>query len=429
MICLNQHPLRLRLHDEINARPYEPLESPERISYLAVAMDEANRTMEFGHLSELCRHFGQDLSVGDGKCYNLRFGDLRIKVERHEEFTRYMFILRGTASDPFAEPPIKLLPTEWVERIPGKVLVASHVAVLPGTSTADGTLPKESTQWFPASTVVGSRLANNAVSAYSDFRIYADGFSRWVLIDYCRQPAQVGRTLLRLLEIDTYRMLALLALPIARELIPELRKRDSELHTLAQAVAAGDEKADESLLEELSRLAVVVENLISNHYYRFNASRAYFGLVANRLEQLREGRIDDISSLSGFLNRRLEPARNTCDSVSRWLDDLSTRVTNASQLLRTRADIRREQQNQALLAAMNRRSHLQLRLQQTVEGLSLAGITYAGISLIGILGDALYKKGLFPFDSGSLEALVMPFVATAVYIGTRHIREAVRETD
>ncbi|HYE35680.1 DUF3422 domain-containing protein [Methylocaldum sp.] len=429
MIRLNQHPLRIRLHDEINARPYEPLESPERISYLAVAMDEQSRALEFAHLAELCRHFGQGLPVGDGKCYKLRLGELRIKVERHEEFTRYMFILRGAVADPFAETPIGLIPAEWVERIPGTVLVASHTAVLPGAEAADGVLPQKAAYWFPGGTVVGSSLANNAVSAFSDFRIHSDGFSRWILIDHCRQPAQVGRTLLRLLEIDTYRMLALLALPIARELIPQLRQRDRELHTLAQAVAAGSEKADESLLEELSRLAVDVENLISSHYYRFNASRAYFGLVVNRLEQLREARIDDISSLSGFLNRRLEPARNTCESVSRWLDDLSTRVTNASQLLRTRADVRREQQNQALLAALNRRSHLQLRLQQTVEGLSLAAITYAGVSLIGILGHALYNKGLFPFDSGSLEALVMPFVAAGVYLGTRHIREAVRESN
>jgi uncharacterized membrane-anchored protein len=426
---LNQHPLRTRLHDEINARPYEPLESPERVSFLAVAVDEEERARETTHLAELCRHFGQELPAEDGKCLKLHLGELRIKVDRHEEFTRYQFILRGTAADPFAEPPIRSVPAEWVERIPGKVLVASHTVVLPGAAVPEESAPKDVVEWFPGGTVVGSHVADKGMSVFSDFRIYADGFSRWVLIDRCRQPAQVGRNLLRLLEIDTYRMLALLALPNARQLMPELRRRDRELHALATALAKGSEETDEALLEELSRLAADVENLISSHYYRFNASRAYFGLVANRLEQLRETKIDSISSLSGFLNRRLEPARNTCDSVSRWLDDLSTRVTNASQLLRTRADVRRELQNQALLAAMNRRSWLQLRLQQTVESLSLAAITFAGVSLIGIVGDALYKRGLFPFDSGSLEALVLPFVAAAVYFGTRPLREAVRDSD
>ncbi|HVO79233.1 MAG TPA: DUF3422 domain-containing protein, partial [Terriglobales bacterium] len=358
-----------------------------------------------------------------------RLRDLRVKVERHEEFTRYEFILHGAADDPFAEPPIGLVPAEWVERIPGTVLVASHVAVLSGTAVPDERDPQDAASWLSVGMIVGSRMASNAVSAFSDFRIHEDGFSRWVLIDHCRQPAQVGRTLLRLLEIDTYRMLALLALPLAQQLIPELRKRDRELHTLAKAVATGSDLSDEELLEELSRLAAEVENLISSHYYRFNASRAYFGLVANRLALLREVNIENISTVSGYLNRRMEPARNTCDTVARWLDDLSTRVTNASQLLRTRADVRREQQNQALLASMNRRSQLQLRLQRTVEGLSLAAITYAGVSLIGILGGALYEKGIFPFDSGSLEALVMPFVAAGVYFGTRHIREAARESD
>jgi uncharacterized membrane-anchored protein len=426
---LNQHPLRARLHDEINARPYEPLESPERVSFLAVAVDEEERAAEAAHLAELCRHFGQELGDGHGKCLKLELGKLRVKVDRHEEFTRYKFALRGTASDPFAEMPIRSVPAEWVERIPGKVLVASHTAVLPGAAVPEETVPKEAGQWFPGGTVVGSHVADKGMTVFSDFRIYPDGFSRWVLIDRCRQPAQVGRNLLRLLEIDTYRMLALLALPNARQLMPELRRRDRELHALASAVAAGSEKTDEVLLEDLTRLAADVENLISSHYHRFNASRAYFGLVANRLEQLRESKIHSISSLSGFLNRRLEPARNTCDSVSRWLDDLSTRVTNASQLLRTRADVRRELQNQALLAAMNRRSWLQLRLQQTVEGLSLAAITFAGVSLIGIVGDALYKRGLSPFDSGSLEALALPFVAAAVYFGTRPLRDAVRDSD
>lgn len=130
MIRLNEYSLRTRLHDEINARPYEPLQSPERVSYLAVLVDEAERTRETAHLVELCRHFGQSLPADDGKQGRFRLGDLRLKVERHEEFTRYEFILTGMAADPFAAPAISYVPAEWVEQIPGKVLVASHAVVL-----------------------------------------------------------------------------------------------------------------------------------------------------------------------------------------------------------------------------------------------------------------------------------------------------------
>jgi uncharacterized membrane-anchored protein len=429
MIRLPEHPMRRRLHDEINARPYEPLESPERISYLAYLVDEREREREAAHIAELCRHYGQSLPAAERKCFHLRLGELRVKVEWHEEFTRYTFILAGAADDPFGEAPICRIPVEWVARIPGKLLVAIHAAVLPASPDAAEAGPEAAAARFSGGRLVGSRLASGAVTAYTDFRIHEDGFSRWLLFDHCGDPAQVGRTLLRLLEIETYRMLALLAVPLAGALRLDLRTKDRQLVELTAAVAGGSRKTDEELLEDLSKLAADIENLVSTHQYRFDATRAYFGLVVNRISQLREVKIGELSTLSGFLNRRLEPARDSCDSSMRWLETLATRVTNASQLLRTRTDVRREQQNHALLAAMNRRSHLQLRLQQAVEGLSLAAITYAGVSLLGIIGGVLFKKGLFPFDGSTVEALAIPFVAAAVWMGTGHIREAARESD
>ncbi len=426
MIRLPEHPLRLRLHDEINARPYEPLHSPERVSYLAYLVDEQDRAREAEHIAELCRHFGQELAGADDRCFHLKLDEMRLRVERHEEFTRYLFILEGTLDDPFAAPALCRLPVDWIEGIPGKVMVGIHAAVLPAAGDSS---PEAAAIRFPEGRLMGSRLANGAVSAYTDFRIHEDGFSRWLLFDHCGDPAQVGRTLLRLLEVETYRMLALLAIPLIDGLRSDLRAKDRKLVELTAAVAGDNTRTDEDLLEDLSTLAADIENLISSHEYRFSATRAYFGMVSSRLAQLREVKIGEFSTVSGFLNRRLEPARDSCDSSMRWLETLSIRVTNASQMLRTRADVRRELQNHALLAAMNRRSHLQLRLQQTVEGLSLAGITYAGVSLLAIVGDVLFKKGMFPIDGNTLEALAIPFVAAAVYLGTQHIREAARDTE
>lgn len=434
MIRLPDHPLRRRLHDEINARPYEPVYSPERVTYLAYLVDEQERARETAHVDALCGHFGYTLSGDDGRYFHLNFNGLRVRIERHEEYTRYMFTLSGVENDPFATPAVCGLPTDWLENIPGKLLVAINAAVLAAASDFKTASPEAAAVHLPASRLIGSGLANGAVTAYTDFQIHPDGFSRWLLFDHCNDPAQVGRTLQRLLEVETYRLLASLALPVVRELRPELRIRDRELAELTAAVASSSDKqvdeldkTDEALLEDLTKLAADVERLMSAHQYRFDATQAYFALVSNRLSQLREVKIGELSTISGFLNRRMEPARNACDSSLRWLQTLATRVTNASQLLRTRADVRREQQDSAMLAAMNRRSHLQLLLQQTVEGLSLAGITYAGASLLGIIGGALFKRGLFPFDGPTMEAIAVPVVAVIVYVGTQHIRRTVRE--
>ncbi|SMF95655.1 Uncharacterized membrane-anchored protein [Methylomagnum ishizawai] len=424
MIRLPEHPLRSKLHDEINARPYEPLRPPERVSYLAYLVDEQDRARETAHLEALCRHFDHEWVHSGERFFHLKFDDLRLRVEQHEEFTRYLFILADALNDPFAAPALCRVPEEWVEGIPGRVMVAIHAAVLP--CPIEDATPDAAAPHFPERRLMGSRLANGALSAYTDFRIHEDGFSRWLLFDHRDDPAQAGRTLLRLLEVETYRMMALLAAPLIDGLRATLRDKDRTLVELTTAVANHNNRSDEDLLEDLSTLAADIESLISSHEYRFSATRAYFNMVSIRLAELREIKIGELATLSGYLNRRLEPARNNCDSSMRWLETLSTRVTNASQMLRTRADVRREQQNHALLAAMNRRSELQLRLQQTVESLSLAGITYAGVSLMGIVGDVLYKHGLFPMEGNTLEALMIPFVGYAVYRGTRHIWKAAK---
>lgn len=429
MIRLPEHPLRLALHDEINAHPYELLHSPAQVTYLAYLVDEQDRAREAAQVEALCRQFGQQPPAAGTRACRIVADPLRIKIERHEEFTRYTIIQSGPFAAPFAAPAVCRLPAEWIAAIPGKLLVAANAAIVPATTDFQTAAPESAAPHFDGGRLIGSGLANGALTAYTDFRIHEDGFSRWLVFDHCNDPNQVGRTLQRLLEIETYRMLALLAVPIVRQLRPELRVRDRQLVELTGAVAGGSEKTDEELLEDLTRLAADIENLVSCHQYRFDATRAYFGLVASRIGQLREVKLGELATLSGFMNRRLEPMRESCESSMRWLNTLANRVANASQMLRTRTDVRREQMNHQLLAALNRRSGLQLRLQQTVESLSLAAITYAGASLLGILAGALFKRGLFPFDEPTMQAIAIPLVFVGVYLMTQSIREASHDTD
>ena len=157
---------------------------------------------------------------------------------------------------------------------------------------------------------------------------------------------------------------------------------------------ARESGSDESLLGELTKLAAEVELARNASEMRFSASRAYHDLVRTRIAELRERRLEGIQTIEEFMTRRLTPAIATCTAVSQRLRDLSDRVAHASSLLLTRVEIARERQNQALLASMDRRARLQLRLQQTVEWLSVAAVTYYVAGLIGYASKALKTAGM-----------------------------------
>jgi uncharacterized membrane-anchored protein len=228
----------------------------------------------------------------------------------------------------------------------------------------------------------------------------------------------------RLFEIETYRMMALLAFPLAKEVSAALAQAEKTLVHITSTLAKNVAQDEAVLLDELTTLAAEVENIVSRTNYRFNAAVAYYDLVKRRIVELRETRIQGIQTFSEFMDRRLAPAMNTCDSVARRLEELSARIARASHLLRTRVDIAREQQNQALLASMDRRAHLQLRLQETVEGLSVAAITYYTVGLVGYAVKAVKSLGV-PINSDVAIGLAIPVVAIIVALGVRHIRALV----
>ena len=230
--------------------------------------------------------------------------------------------------------------------------------------------------------------------AFTDYRIHGDGFSRLLVVDRSLAPRQAGRTVQRLVEIDTYRLLALLALPLARESTPLLARWEQELAQITKAMISAAEQDEPVLLDRLTRLEAEIEGRASDVHFRFSAAAAYHELVLQRINDLRETRIAGLQTFREFIERRLAPAMNTCRAVSARQETLSRRVSRATQLLSTRVDISRERQNQALLESMNRRAKLQLRLQQTVEGLSVAAITYYVVSLVGYLAKGLHSAGV-----------------------------------
>jgi uncharacterized membrane-anchored protein len=218
-------------------------------------------------------------------------------------------------------------------------------------------------------------------------------------------------------------MLALLALPIARRQSPRIVAIEQSLAELTDGIAREDGR-EEALLHELTRLAAEIESGLSASQFRFGACRAYSELVSTRIEELREQRIPGLQTLAEFMTRRFTPAVTTCQTVSQRLHDLSERVAQASGLLATRVGIARERQNQDLLASMNRRAKLQLRLQQTVEGLSIAAIVYYVVGLLGYVTKGLKAGGLQVNAELAMGAAV-PVVAGLAIFAVRRARRRI----
>jgi uncharacterized membrane-anchored protein len=230
------------------------------------------------------------------------------------------------------------------------------------------------------------------------------------------------------LELDTYRLTALMGLPVARSLSSDVSHMEAQLAEINQKIAEIQTEQDErALLKRLSLIAARVEQYRSDTNYRFAATNAYHALVGKRLEQVFEQRISGLQTLREFLERRLTPGIRTCNSVRDRLEDLSRRIHRTTSLLRTRVEISIESQNHRLLASMDRRSSLQLRLQQTVEGLSVGAISYYLLILLVYGFEGMAQWGI-RIDTKIASGIAMPVVLLAVYWGVRrHIKKLAKK--
>ncbi len=432
-MLLHNHPLRLALANEVHARPPELLEAPLRLSYLAVYSDWSLRDAQWQQVCELARLHDVKPPAPDANHFSADLGRFRVKWERHAEFARYKFIAQGAGEPMFEDTALRLVPEGWVRAIPGEILVATHAVLLGGTSEDPDSMDLREEQrhealshaYFGGNALVGAEVAGGAASAFTDFRIHRDGFSRVLVIDRGMTRRQAGRTIQRLVEIDTYRMLALLAFPVARDLMPVLGRSENELAEITAALDAASDADEQPLLARLTALEAATERRQAENSYRFSAAIAYHELVQRRTSELREQRIQGLQTFQEFIERRLTPAMNTCRTAASRQEALSLRVSRVSQLLSTRVDLTHERQNQALLASMDRRARLQLRLQETVEGLSVAAITYYIIGLIGYGTKSLHALGL-PVSPELVTGLAIPVVALLLALGVRKTRRLVQ---
>ncbi|GAB2476168.1 MAG: DUF3422 family protein [Comamonas sp.] len=417
LASLTQHPQRLPLHNEVHARPPEPVEQHTAVSCIVMWADAAQREASRAVLHQLLHEMRLPVPAPDATHLRIDLGSCRLRWELHTEFVSWTWIrpLPTPLGDVTALPQASdAAPVQWLASLPGQCILAQHLWVLGGESQPARGVPP----WLQEDKLVASRAAGELANVYTDFTVYPDGASRIFVCNKGLPPRRMGRLVQRLLEIETYRMAALLGLPAARDSMHALAGLEGELAQLAGAIRSAEPESEPQLLDRLTRLAGQVESQYAACHSRLSASAAYFALVEQRVADVHEQRLEGNQTIGDFMERRLSPARNTCASALLRLEALSQRVSRMSNLLQTRVDINQKQGRQALLAAMNERQGLQLKLQSTVEGLSVAAITYYIVGLVSYVAKAAQKWG-WPLSPETTAALAIPLVAFGVWWSIR----------
>jgi len=428
---------RRELHNEVHARPPARVRLPALIVYVALLNEGVTREQEWAHLRLLPGHADLGLDQLQGNFLRLRCDHFTVKWERHTEFTRYSIVQNLPPNAQWGADLPELAPhvavgTEWLRALPGQTMAAIELGML----TADIEAPNliaQAQSWLGEGTVLASRMGNTAEGhshscILTHFRIGADGFERMLVVaPEDTSEARAGRISQRLLELETYRLMALRGLPVAKNLSAMLSAAEAQLADITGLLERKGE-TDQALLDLLVSLAARIERATAEHGFRFSATRAYDTLVSQRLTELRERPISGTQTLGEFMQRRLSPAMATVMATEKRLASLAERVSRTSALLRTRVDIATEAQNQVLLEKLTRGQELQLRLQVTVEGLSMAAISYYVVSLLLYAFKGLKAYGL-PFNPEIAVAMLLPLVLWSVWRSRQKIHEKLHRSD
>jgi uncharacterized membrane-anchored protein len=394
---------RILLHDEIHTRPSATFKLPALIFYVAVLNKDVDKATELEHLRLLPAN--EDLQLGSmkGNFLQLQCTDYKVIWERHTEFTRYTIFQPLPAHAQWGSQLPELTPyvatgTDWLRDIPGETITAIHLAML-NEGMQDPDAFAKARQWLGEGTVIGSKMgraSNDQPHSHlmTNLRIGPDGFERLLVLAAPETSEnRSGRIAQRLLELETYRIMSLLSLPLAKTLASNLTLSELRLVEINDRLERKIDQ-DELLLNDLAALAAEVESTTAENSFRFSAARAYDAIVQQRIAEMREQPLSGMQTVGEFMQRRLAPAMATVNATSLRLSALAERVARASDLLRTRVDIATETHNQQLLETLTKGQAMQLRLQTTVEGLSIAAISYYVVSLTFYIGKALQASGL-----------------------------------
>ncbi|MGB3243930.1 MAG: DUF3422 domain-containing protein [Sulfitobacter sp.] len=425
MAPITDHPLRYRLTSELHARPFPALEAPTTAVFLALKQESetSDRADDLAHLTALLDHYGAPKPQAGATHYFGDIGKFHLKWEQHTEFATYTVFMDKLSTRPFDPAEFEVFPKSWQDSVPRSCITSALLRIMPRPAEDAGIGPMLD-EWFVAESLAAASVLEDAAVVASDFRIDSAGHMRFgIFVTPGTSRRRVGRIVQRLCEVETYKTMSMLGFAAVRDFGSELNALDAQLGGLTDAMRGSGARVEETL-HELLDVSVSLEQLTARTSYRFAATAAYEALVSQRILALNEARFMGRQGFREFMMRRYEPAMRTVKSSKERLNAMSDRAIRAAELLRTRVDVERSAQNQDILASMDKRSDLQLRLQRTVEGLSVVAVSYYAVSLASYL---LYPiGGPLGLSKGSVSAIITLPVVVCVWWFLRRLR---RETD
>ncbi len=420
---------RIRLSNEWHARPGLRQAAPMRCSHVVSLRNESTVDEAREEFAEFCSKHGASAPSAGSRQHSVSIGSCQVKWEGHTEAVSHTVMVPGNGQPPFSETALDLLDREKRDALAENFLVGVHIEVLPVPGEEDPHGNALASSLLASQTLHGGLMSSGFAAVWSAFQLDADGFLRIVVIDLGISEGRLSRLLQRLLEIESYRLLAMIALPRAREAMAALGRMEPELNAVMIRLEQERSEADqEEALVTITGIAASVEQIVSTHAYRFAAARAYASIVERRLEEVGEEKIGGYQSYTNFLLRSLQPAMRTCDATERRANELAQRVARAANLLNTMVDMVQKKQNQALLQSMDERARMALRLQQAVEGFSIFAISYYAVGLLGYGFKAMKSVGL-PVNDALLTGLAAPLVFALVWVLVRSVRRRLSNRD
>ncbi|MFY0682535.1 MAG: DUF3422 domain-containing protein [Thalassovita sp.] len=424
MTQLPNHDLRYALSNELHARPFPSLATPCTAVFLAIKQPEGAAARDLGvdlaHLIDLLDRYGTPHPQPGATHFSGRIGRHELKWESHTEFVTYTVFSDHLSSRAFDPVDFEIFPEDWLASAPGVCVSSIHVRVAAMPDKGDAVQALE--DWFVPESLAVSHVLDKAALVAGDFRIDPAGHTRFaVFVGPETGQRRIGRVVQRLCEIETYKSLSMLGFARAKELGPPMTEMDAQLTRLMQHMGDEAQPADATLSGLISTSAQL-ERMVAINAFRFGATGAYETIVNQRIDVLREERFEGRQTFGEFMLRRFDPAMRTVKSTQAQLAALADRAMRAGELLRTRVDVERSGQNQKLLESMDRRADQQLKLQRTVEGLSVVAISYYAVSLAAYLSYPMAHA--LNISKGELTAaLVVPVIAT-VWLGLRRIQKS-----
>lgn len=373
------HPLRQRLHNELHARPSLYFDEPAHVFHLAFLGSD----QECYAFLENCCPGSFDLNAAQGIT---QLDGHALKWERHAEFFTLTLLVVTSLGDDLSWTSLPEVLAQKVEaHLPQ--LINSVQIVVRGDAHLD-------LSRYGFKDPSGSCVGGGDAIVWSDFRLNEDGNNHILFVNRRLNAYRQGRMIRRLLEIETYRMMASLSLTTAKDLSAQLDVFDKTLVTLSERNAESNGSNAKALLADISSLSAQVVSSAAKTRHRFGATQAYAQLVFERLGELRESHVGDCQRLGVFIERRFKPTVRFCSATEQRLEYLAKSVANLGDLLQARVQVEMEEQNSEILKSLNARADAQIKIQCAVEGLSIIAITYYLLSLLKLGYSGLHLLGI-----------------------------------